>query len=151
MGPLRDRMPGHRLERWSALALCAAVVAAWALQQLVPDRPEHGMVSAPGSPWEGLHEEGEDLEDPVSDGTSKGMRVEPIDVRVARTVLADRDLKRVWRRPRCPRAMARIWPSDPGHVQQSSRPWREAGGEPRGEGGPPSPVGWPAEPKLTLL
>ena len=39
---------GSRAEPWIALALCAAVVAAGALEQLARDRPAYAEVFAPG-------------------------------------------------------------------------------------------------------
>ncbi len=42
-----DHAPGGRAERWIALALCAAVAAAWAAQQFVANRPTYGRIFAP--------------------------------------------------------------------------------------------------------
>ncbi len=39
--------PGRLAEPWIGLALCAAVVVGWAVEQLVPDRPTYAQIFAP--------------------------------------------------------------------------------------------------------
>ena len=48
MGSQGSRLPRWRTEPWIALALCAAALAAWALGQLVHDRPAYAADFAPG-------------------------------------------------------------------------------------------------------
>jgi hypothetical protein len=47
MGVKARHSPGSQRESWIGLALCAAVAAAWTLEQLVPGRPAYAEVLAP--------------------------------------------------------------------------------------------------------